>query len=268
MARRGQLTILHVLENRDVEAKADAEQRAFERLTRSREQAIVELARLERQDVSVRTTLRRGPARVEIIRGARLSGADLIVVGRHGAYHWNEPLLGSTAERVIQTGDVPVLVVARSARRGYRRPLLAVELTDASIPLITLGLSVLDLSVTDATLIHAYHGRVTEKSAPGPAGLRGQRLQHLDSLAERLQALLQSARAHGVEWRTALVHGDASRAILEEAEKRQADVITVGTHGDVGIARALVGSFATSVVSGAHCDVLVGKPVPVAFDIT
>ena len=268
IARRGQLTILHVLESGDAKAKADAEQRAFERIARLREQANMELARLERQDVSIRTALRRGLPHVEIIRGARLSGADLIVVGRHGAYSWPELVLGSTAERVIQTGDLPVLIVARGARRGYRRPVLAVELTDASIPLITLGLSVLDTSVTSATLMHAYHGLVPEGSAPILAGLHGQRSQSLDSLAEQLQALQRSAREHGVKWRAALVQGDASRAILDEAERRRADVITVGTHGRVGVARALVGSVATSVVRGAHCDVLVGKPIRVAFDIT
>jgi nucleotide-binding universal stress UspA family protein len=262
------MTILHVLDNGDAKTKAEAEQKSFERLARLREQATAELTRLDRQDVSVRTALRRGLPHVEIIRGARLTGADLIVVGRHAAYRWTERLLGSTAERVIQAGDLPVLIVARSARRGYRRPVLAVELTDASIPLMTLGMSVLDVSVTDATLLHAFRGPVADRSAPVSGGSRGHRSPSLDSLAAQLQSLQQSARAHGVKWRAALVHGDASRAILDEAEKRRADVITIGTHGRVGIARALVGSVATSVVRGAHCDVLVGKPLRVAFDIT
>lgn len=119
---------------------------------------------------------------------------------------------GSTAERVIQTGELPVLIVARGARRGYRRPVLCVELTDASIPLISLGLSVLDISVTDATLIHAYHGRALDEAVQVSGGGRGLGLQRLDSLAAQLHALQQSARAHGVKWRTALVRGDASRS--------------------------------------------------------
>jgi nucleotide-binding universal stress UspA family protein len=64
------------------------------------------------------------------------------------------------------------------------------------------------------------------------------------------------------------VPGEACHAILAEAEKRRADLITVGTHGRAGLARALVGSVAGSVLRAAACDVLVGKPVRVAFDIT
>jgi len=72
-----------------------------------------------------------GEAFVEIIRRSRSLGAELIVIGRHGRRPVRDMFIGTTAERVIRKGDVPVLVVNRKPRSPYRRPLIATDLEDA-----------------------------------------------------------------------------------------------------------------------------------------
>ncbi len=57
------------------------------------------------------TTALRGPAASEIVRHARDTKADLIVVGTHGRTGMSHALLGSVAERVVQRAGRPVLVV-------------------------------------------------------------------------------------------------------------------------------------------------------------
>ena len=52
-----------------------------------------------------------GPAAAEILRYARESGADIIVMGSHGKRAVTEILLGSTAHQVLQKAEVPVLLV-------------------------------------------------------------------------------------------------------------------------------------------------------------
>lgn len=46
-------------------------------------------------------------------------------------------------------------------------------------------------------------------------------------------------------------------SIVEFAEKEMADLIVIGTRGQSGIKRFLLGSVASAVVSHAHCSVLV-----------
>jgi nucleotide-binding universal stress UspA family protein len=52
---------------------------------------------------------------------------------------------------------------------------------------------------------------------------------------------------------------DPRHAILDSAESEKADLIVLGSHGRSGIAKLLIGSVASHVVTHAHCSVLVVK---------
>ena len=51
-----------------------------------------------------------------------------------------------------------------------------------------------------------------------------------------------------------------SVVIIDEAKKRKASLITMGTHGRTGLNRIFTGSVAESVVRSAPCSVLTVKP--------
>ncbi len=75
------------------------------------------------------------------------------------------------------------------------------------------------------------------------------------SAEERLRALLQDV--HDVQWEVVLADGHkASRSILEQAAKYQADLIVIGSHGYDAIDR-LLGTTAARVVNLSPIDVLV-----------
>ena len=54
-------------------------------------------------------------------------------------------------------------------------------------------------------------------------------------------------------------HRPVDYVILEYAEEKNIDLIVVGTRGTSGFKRLLLGSVASSVVSYAHCPVMVVK---------
>ena len=56
-----------------------------------------------------------------------------------------------------------------------------------------------------------------------------------------------------------LLVGDPATAIVETAEKEDADMIVLGTHGRTGLTRLLMGSVAEAVVRRANCPVLTIK---------
>ncbi|MCS6857564.1 MAG: universal stress protein [Deltaproteobacteria bacterium] len=66
--------------------------------------------------IPVRTGLRMGIPYVEIVEAAREIPADLIVMGTTGKTGLQHFLLGSVAERVVRSAEVPVLTVR------YRSP--------------------------------------------------------------------------------------------------------------------------------------------------
>lgn len=61
--------------------------------------------------VSVVREIRVGTPFVEIVRYAKSSDVDLIVIGTHGRSGLAHVLLGSTAERVVRKAPCPVLSV-------------------------------------------------------------------------------------------------------------------------------------------------------------
>ena len=52
-----------------------------------------------------------GPAADVIVRHARKSGADLIVIGTHGRRGLRRLIMGSDAEQIVRTAPVPVMLV-------------------------------------------------------------------------------------------------------------------------------------------------------------
>ena len=76
-----------------------------------------------------------------------------------------------------------------------------------------------------------------------------------------LENFSHEAKADNIELKTELInsHRPVDYVILEYAEEKNIDLIVVGTRGRSGFKRLLLGSIASSVVSYAHCPVMVVK---------
>lgn len=222
-----------------------------------------------RTDIEITIELCQGVPHVEVVRRARLAGADLIVLGRHGRRPVKDMFIGSTVERVLRSGDVPVLIVSRKSTRPYGKPLLAIELKDTARSIVELALRVVGPEVTSGVMVHAYHvpfeGFVTPGAAPNQT--TALRREYRQAAAREVEKLQESLTTLGARWGTALVRGDARAVILSEAVRHQADLIILGTHGRTGLAHMLLGSVAQWVVQAASCDVVVTRPARVAFEL-
>ena len=71
-----------------------------------------------------------------------------------------------------------------------------------------------------------------------------------------LDDIVAKHKPRDIEIVTSLVQGDPREAVLTKAAEVGADLIVMGTHGRRGIARALIGSVAESVVRTSSIPVL------------
>ena len=71
----------------------------------------------------------------------------------------------------------------------------------------------------------------------------------------------QQAKENNIQLRTELINSTrpVDYVILEYAEEKQIDLIVMGTRGRTGFKKLLLGSTASSVVTYAHCTVMVVK---------
>lgn len=69
------------------------------------------------------------------------------------------------------------------------------------------------------------------------------------------------AKTDNIELKTELINSNrpVDYVILEYAEEKNIDLIVVGTRGRSGFNKLLLGSVASSVVSYAHCPVMIVK---------
>ncbi len=78
----------------------------------------------------------------------------------------------------------------------------------------------------------------------------------IDATQTALDRTVEPYRGRKAPLTAKLVQGDPRDAILETAQTAKADLIVMGTHGRRGIARALIGSVAESVLRAAEVPVL------------
>jgi nucleotide-binding universal stress UspA family protein len=89
---------------------------------------------------------------------------------------------------------------------------------------------------------------------------RGQAEAAVKDAVERIA----SGKASGNEIITKIISGSAGEVILGEAERWDADLIVLGSHGYSGWQRFLLGSVSHAVATHAHCSVEIVRQKPLA----
>lgn len=235
-----------------------------------------------RRDLAARLAAALGHVPVEIKLEPHLGGvggrlamlateltADLLVVGTHGRSGTDRIMLGSISHAVVHGAAMSVACIPAPAEPGLVRSgppskvLVATDFSEIGNAAVCLAYSV----VAPAGVVQLVHvvkergrhptdARDIFSSAGSGAEAEVAEAQH------RLQALVpRDERGQGVRSEVhVLMAGDPAEAICQAAERMDAAIVCVGSHGRTGIGRALLGSVAASVVHGTHRPVLLARP--------
>lgn len=260
LGSRPQVTLLHVLRVLRPALRTRERAEAKRRL----EHAAVHLRRELRAQghrqarVSVRVAV--GEAAAEI--AARSRGRDLVVLGRHGTRRFRDLLIGSTAERVIRAGHVPVLIVTTAARRTYRRPLVGVDLSPPSRRALDTAARLLPPGSHTLSVLHVYeaaHDSLLRRVA-GPAEAAAYARSCRAEAARQVEALVAGSAGRAAVREVLLRRGDPRATILSVVREQDVDLLAVGSHARSPLAGSVLGSVAEAVMRHAGCDALIVPP--------
>jgi len=193
---------------------------------------------------------------------ARAVEAELVVIGPHARRELEIGFLGGTADRLLRTLEVPCLVVRGELRMPLRHVVAPMDLSEWARAALDVaiawaaGLGTRGVEGAVKTGITVLH--VAPKSLLGP-GLPFEQAQVMPGWNEALEEA--SARAEGVDLRETVLWGDRpGDEIAAFAEREQAELVVMSTHGLGAIKRALLGSTAQAVARRAPCPVLMVPP--------
>jgi nucleotide-binding universal stress UspA family protein len=206
-------------------------------------------------DIAVRAG---GPFDV-IVKVATEADADLVVLAAPQRRRLDS-VFGTTAERLLRALQRPVLCVHRRTTFNYRRVSLAVDLSNASLPMIQAAARLGMLERAETTLVHA--------TAPPLEGMlktvgveehdiEDYKQGWQDDARARLQAMATAAEMDVERTRIAVRAEPAAVAIRNVIEEDRPDLLTLGASRWALIKRLLIGSVAESVLRKPMCDILV-----------
>lgn len=190
-----------------------------------------------------------------IVATAESIEADFVIMGARGLGPVKERLLGSVSHRVLTLAPCAKLMVNRPVK-SFGRILLPLQGTadaDAAVRLLSLKpfrnppqlvvLTVLPPTRPPWPVSNAATEQLEQRALQSAQDF-------IDDVVDRLQTI-------GYQARSTAVLGSPSIAILEQADKLQADIIVMGSRGRSGVTRFVLGSVSHAVLHQALYPVLV-----------
>jgi nucleotide-binding universal stress UspA family protein len=213
-----------------------------ELLTASRDRIIARIRPLAPQGLEWHVDVEYGRPSAEVTDKARDRHAQLIVIGlvHHSAV--DRILDGDTALEVVRKSHAPVLIASPDWTGLPKRAVFAVDFSVQSMGAARVGLRLLG----DAGTIVLAHVRPAVTVFDGMGVWEEEYEQgatkELDRFAEALNA------PAGVRVEQVLLSGSPSAALLDLANRTDADIVVAGTRGAGLMQRLLLGSVATRLM--------------------
>lgn len=258
LARKFQssLTVLHVVEGDLPPSIADAQRNAS---LRNLEEHIASIP--PSADLDIELSVVFGKDWSEILRQAETSRSDLIVLGLHREVGLEGLFRGTTVERVIRKGDLPVLVVKNRAMRDYKNIVVGMDFSLNSRRAIEFAL---DLTLTSSLcLVHAYdlpyRAFLMGSSDTEPSVSNRDEQRFFDMVNQEMDGCLSGLESSSIKLTKVMREGSPHDVLRKQVLESGADLLVLGTHGRTGVAHALLGSVAEGFLIDPPCDVLAVK---------
>ena len=215
-------------------------------------------------DLTVETRLVCDRASKAILDEAARFDIDLIVLGNRGHGAIESAVLGSTCLEVVDQSHRPVLIVRRDrmdrilvGEDGSKCAAAGVELLRRWSVFHGGSVRVLSVGDDEARWSPWLRGAARQESDRAAA------VQAHATREALAQATASTLRGAGMQAEAHVEDGSPAHRLIEAAADWDADLIVVGSRGQSGLERLLVGSVARAVLYHASCSVLI-VPEPLA----
>ncbi|MEW6416758.1 MAG: universal stress protein [Nitrospirota bacterium] len=227
--------------NPEFEALAPGLVEKMEKETRQYLESVKERASKEGADCEIIVHEGEEPYQYIVDEAAR-NNVEMIIMGRRGRTGLKRVMMGSVTAKVIGHAPCKVLVVPKAATVAYKKILIATDGSKYSEAASREAISIAKRCGSDMIAIS-----VATKDKNLPAAKKS--VNEVKKIAEK----------EGIKIEVLTPKGTPYEVIVETAEKKDADVIFVGSHGRTGIERLFMGSVTERVIGYTNSAVMVVK---------
>ena len=221
-------------------------------------------AALEQQGFSTTVEIAPGPPMFEVNRLAKERGADLIVIGSHGASCAQEVLLGGVALAILHQATVPVLVVSlkindvqsptqceASCKDFTRKVLYATDFSDTAERAFRYVEEIVASGAKNVTLLHIQDKVKIGKHLES-------RLEEFNQIdKERLERMKTGLIKLGAtDVRIEIPYGSPIQEIIKYASRENVSLIIMGSQGRGYIKEVFLGSVSHAVAKNSGVSLL------------
>ncbi len=204
--------------------------------------------------------VREGQATQQIAAAARQFQADRILLGTRSRSRLGRILLGSVAEQVLRSVNLPVITVGPEARVQKERPgqsgfeervvLHATTLKETSRPSAALACQMAASLKAKLVLLNVLPAVDEMRRSGLPLGVDSEAMRELRLLAE------ETGSGCCLDIEPVVVHGNPSIEILAEASERKASLIVLGATNRLAFENLTRDRTVYQVLAHARCPVL------------
>ena len=210
----------------------------------------------------VQTEIRVGLPVEQISLVANECGADLVVVGKHGQRSGIWSRIGSTAEKLLGSSTIPILLTPKIPEGPPKNVLLALEDPEdisRAGPWLRYLANRFSANITALHVVSsAILGGILSAESSGPDGLHPDAATLKDEIRESADPWKRELASAGIgPATTEVTFGEPGQEILFAATRLRSDLIVIGRSGGGRTRRALLGSVTSEVLRDAPCPVLV-----------
>lgn len=228
-----------------------ARQRRARNIVRRRAQRYLAAmaAELRTDGLDVQVAVGVGAAAEVIIDAAQRLPSSLIVMSSHGWSGLNRWAIGSVTDKVLHATEAPVLIVRNHPPHQalrLRRIMLALDGSDLARQALPIAAELAGSAQAELILFQAIApiiGAFPYPTLPADAQLA---MGH--TAYQNLEALADQLRPRRIAATPVVTLGYPAEAIVDEAERRDVDLIVMATHGWSGLRRWALGSVAGKVL--------------------
>lgn len=197
----------------------------------------------------------------EIIKLADEVKAELIVMGMHGKTKIRDRFVGTTIEKVIRKGNLPVLMVKDKYLGGYENILVGTDFSAGSSQALHHALKLAPNG--NMNLVHLYYipdtyigDKITQYAGDV---IETTEKAKLEEFVNDCSADLRKMVSGRSDLHYRLAQGEPYPGLLREAAEVHAELIAIGAHSRPSLMPYKLGGTAHDILTNPPCDVLVAN---------